>query len=698
MMDRLHRWLAPPDLEDAEQNRRANLLYPILVVLIPATLGFIIILITLAPLNTLGRNVAVAALGIEVLALVVLRSGRVMAAGVGLILALWVAITTSLYAGDGIRSVSALGQVLIILMSGLLVSAPFAAFMTFLTLTANYAVMLLQTTGIRPQHPPLLDLSAYWAVQSLFFLIAVGLTQAYVRSLRRNFSEAETKEEALRERVTELRQAQAQLEMSDQNLRRREAILESVSVAAERLFRGHNFSESVRLVMKDLGVATGVDRVHIFENEIAPGTGDLLSNEVYEWVAEGVPPMLRHPRFKSMHFREAGLMRWVEVLSRNEVIKVSVRDLPDHERMRLQLQGLQSVLIVPIFVGDDWWGFIGFDEAKWEREWSPAEEDAVRGAAGILGGAVQRQKGERALNQSEQRYLAILQDQSEMICRYTPEGRITFANEAFTRFFGLVPSYVTNSLVWAHMEARDAELLRAKLDSITVQRPAAISRNRNTRQDGQKRWIEWTDRGIFDGRGLLIELQAVGRDVDEEVRLRGELERTLRETETQAMTDALTGLFNRRAITDNAEAEWQRALRENRPLSVVVMDVDHLKQINDTYGHLAGDQALRTLGEQVKASMRRYDWAGRWGGDEFMMVLPGADLEAARDVAERLRNRFRKQKLSIDAVEVQLEVSLGVASQILIDPAKDTLEKLFARADEALYRAKQAGRNQVAVG
>jgi diguanylate cyclase (GGDEF)-like protein/PAS domain S-box-containing protein len=454
----------------------------------------------------------------------------------------------------------------------------------------------------------------------------------------------------------------------------------------------------VRIVMKDLGVATGVDRVHIFENEIAQGTGDLLSNEVYEWVAEGVPPMLRHPRFKSMHFREAGLMRWVELLSRNEVMKVNVRDLPDHERMRLQLQGLQSVLIVPIFVGDDWWGFIGFDEAKWEREWSPAEEDAVRGAAGILGGAVQRQKAERALNQSEQRYLAILQDQTEMICRYTPEGRTTFANEAYTRFFAVPSSQVRNSLVWAHMDPKVVEQLKAKIESLTPSHPVSTSRNRNRRADGQERWMEWTDRGIFDPNGVLVEIQAVGRDVDEEVHLRQQLERNLRETETQAMTDALTGLLNRGAITDYAQAEWQRALREERPLSVVIMDVDRLKQINDTYGHLAGDEALRQLGEQVKAGMRRYDWAGRWGGDEFMLVLPGADLEAARDVAERLRNRFSKQKLKLEAGEVKLEVSLGVAAQIVIEPSVDSLEKLFIRADEALYRAKQAGRNQVAVG
>jgi diguanylate cyclase (GGDEF)-like protein/PAS domain S-box-containing protein len=697
MLERLRRWLQPPEVGDAELNRRVSLLHPILVLLVPATLGFVIILWVLSPANILGRTVATSALVIEVVALAVLRSGRVHAAGVGMILALWAAITTSIYAGDGIRSVSSLGQILIILMSGLLVSAPFAMFMTILTLVVNYFIMVMQVIGFKPVNPAPLDLTALWAVQSLFFLVATGLTQAYVRSLRRSFDQSEHKEQSLQERVNELRQAQAQLEMSDQNLRRREAILESVSVAAERLFRGHSFDESVRLVMRDLGLATGVDRVHIFENSIDPDTKQMVSREAYEWVGEGVSPLMRHQTFKEMYFREIGLQRWADLMSRNMVIKAQVHTLPVVERKRLEAQDLQSVLAVPIFVGDDWWGFIGFDESKWAREWSPAEEDAVRGAAGILGGAIQRRQVEAKLNQSEARYFAILQDQSELICRYHPEGRITFANAAFARFFGTSPADLLNQPVWNLLEVKDVERLRAKIESLTPERSASTSRNRNKRYDGESRWLEWTDRGIFDASGLLVEVQAVARDVDDEVHLREQLEKNLRETEAQAMTDPLTGLLNRRAITEHAQAEWQRAVREDRPLSVVIMDVDRLKQINDTYGHLAGDAALRRLGDILKASMRRYDWAGRWGGDEFLLVLPGANADAARDVAERIRATSSNQKFNVEGGEVDLHVSLGVASHSKTNPELDTVDKLFARADEALYNAKQSGRNQVGI-
>jgi two-component system chemotaxis response regulator CheY len=188
----------------------------------------------------------------------------------------------------------------------------------------------------------------------------------------------------------------------------------------------------------------------------------------------------------------------------------------------------------------------------------------------------------------------------------------------------------------------------------------------------------------------------VGRDIHEEVRLRKQLEENLIQMETQAMTDAATGLLNRRAIMEHAEAEWQRAQREKRPLSLVVMDVDKLKDINDTYGHLVGDQALIQMADMMHHGMRRYDWVGRWGGDEFLLVLPGSGLQEAREVADRLRLKFKQKKIRLKGgQEIELHVSLGVASQA--DHGTDALQSMLARADRALYKAKASGRDQVEV-
>jgi diguanylate cyclase (GGDEF)-like protein len=197
--------------------------------------------------------------------------------------------------------------------------------------------------------------------------------------------------------------------------------------------------------------------------------------------------------------------------------------------------------------------------------------------------------------------------------------------------------------------------------------------------------------------GDMVEIQAVGRDIDEEVRLKKQLEESLLKTESLAMTDVLTGLLNRRAIMEHAEAEWNRAQREGRALTLIILDLDYLKQINDTYGHLAGDRALDHMAGLLRSSMRRYDWAGRWAGDEFLLVLPGTGHAEAVEVAERLRVRVKKSKVTVkDNQEIDLQISLGVAGLEVVKP-EDSLQSLLGRADQALYQAKQEGRDRVGV-
>ncbi|MCW5874124.1 MAG: diguanylate cyclase [Anaerolineales bacterium] len=697
MIERLQRWLSLPTFENSDLRREAEILFSILVVLIPTTAGFVVALMLLAPENKISHVVAITILLSQVCSYILLRRRRLVAAGMGMLSLIWVFVTFSVYLGDGVRSVSVIGQLLIVLMAGLLVKRSFAAGLAALTVLINLVILRLHQQGLRLGSTVLSD-EAYWAAQGLFFVVAVGLAYVYIRGLNRAFAIAQAKEDSLRESVEELRQAQTLQTVEKENLHRREAIFATVSAAAERLFREGSFAESINTIAQSLGEATGVDRVRIFENAINPG-GELMSHEMYSWSAPNVGSYMQLGRFKSTHFREAGLLRWVDLLSNNQVVKANVQDLPDHERRRLQSQGLKAILVVPILVGDEWWGFIGFDDVKEERSWSPEEEDALRGAAGILGGALQRQRVERALYRSEQQYLAILQDQTDMICRYTPLGQITFANDAYERFFGLQIDETGKRMIWNRvLLEEDRQALQSKIEKITPERPSITTRSHDRREDGALRWIEWTARGIFDENGVLIEVQSAGRDVDNEVHLRQQLERNLRASEEQAMTDELTGLLNRRAITERAEIEWQRALQENLPLSLVLMDLDHLKNINDSHGHLVGDEALRTIGNLLQTSMRRNDWAGRWGGDEFMLLLPGAELLMARQVAERLHQRISRSHVRLeDGTQVQLQVSLGVVSSPAGPKRTETLDELFARADGALYSAKQAGRNQVGI-
>lgn len=178
-----------------------------------------------------------------------------------------------------------------------------------------------------------------------------------------------------------------------------------------------------------------------------------------------------------------------------------------------------------------------------------------------------------------------------------------------------------------------------------------------------------------------------------------QVEKELRAARDEAMVhsrrDSLTGVLSRAAILEQGESALALARREGGAMSVVMVDVDHLKQVNDGYGHLVGDDLLRCMAETATHGLRAGDWLGRWGGDEFLLVLPRTTLEGACVVAERIRTRIQATSLTLpDGSEHPLCVSLGVAAAIASE--YPTLQTLVARADEALYRAKRAGKNQVA--
>jgi diguanylate cyclase (GGDEF)-like protein len=162
-----------------------------------------------------------------------------------------------------------------------------------------------------------------------------------------------------------------------------------------------------------------------------------------------------------------------------------------------------------------------------------------------------------------------------------------------------------------------------------------------------------------------------------------------------ATTDDLTGLRNRRYIQNRLEEEIVRAARTRRPLSVALFDVDHFKRINDTQGHDGGDEVLRSVGAMALRACRGSDLVARFGGDEFLIVLPETDPEGAGVIAERLRTWIEAMRVDVAKRAITVTASFGVATLAADAPALDALA-LVKRADEALYRVKAEGRNRVA--
>ena len=166
----------------------------------------------------------------------------------------------------------------------------------------------------------------------------------------------------------------------------------------------------------------------------------------------------------------------------------------------------------------------------------------------------------------------------------------------------------------------------------------------------------------------------------------------MEEMQALAQIDDLTGLYNRRHLFKLGNHELQRARRYWHPLSVIMIDIDNFKKINDTFGHATGDEVLRTLAENCLARIREVDIMGRYGGEEFVILLPETTVETAYQTAERLRTWIDDGPLRTKAGLVSLTISAGVAQ---LDLKMPDLSTLIDRADSALYHAKAGGRNRV---
>jgi two-component system, cell cycle response regulator len=192
----------------------------------------------------------------------------------------------------------------------------------------------------------------------------------------------------------------------------------------------------------------------------------------------------------------------------------------------------------------------------------------------------------------------------------------------------------------------------------------------------------------FDQHELQVRLRAGKRIID----LQTDLLRAHEELRERASKDLLTMLPNRAAIASALEQELARCHRDRRTVGVILLDIDHFKRINDTYGHFAGDAVLRETAARLRGNMRPYDQVGRYGGEEFLVVLPNCDLEQATMQAERMRAKLQSSSMVVDGADLRVSASFGVT---VSDGSERNPDAFVRVADEALYRAKDAGRNCV---
>jgi len=279
-------------------------------------------------------------------------------------------------------------------------------------------------------------------------------------------------------------------------LRRRDNILKAVYLFTERFLRMGIAESSIESILEELGYADEVSRVYIFENHILDD-GMPATSQRYEWAAPDIERQIDNPDLQQLSWSDAGFERWVEVLSKGDLIHGNVKDLPEAERTVLAAQNIISIMVAPIMVGDNWWGFIGFDDCLAQREWSPVEIEALKTAANIIGAAIQRKRAEEALLDSEKKYRLVVENANEGIV-ITQDGMLKFVNPQARRATGFSEdsAETRNFLNYIHPDDKKMvyEHHRKRLAGEEVPR---IYSMRMLDQEGQTRCIQ--------NNGVLVE-------------------------------------------------------------------------------------------------------------------------------------------------------------------------------------------------
>ena len=289
------------------------------------------------------------------------------------------------------------------------------------------------------------------------------------------------------------------------------AILWAISLAAGDFMQDGYTHTTIQSMLERMGQAAEVSRVYIFKNQYREGKPVSYRLE-YEWVAENIAARLGNAALEE--FPMIPLLS--SSLAEGKVVFGKVSDLDETERKQLEPQGIKSILSVPIFDGETWWGFIGFNECLKERAFAEIEIGALRTAAGIISAAIQHMTIDRALRESETRYRGIVEDQMDFIVRWVPDDMsITFVNEAFCRFFGGTREDWIGKTVQDNIITEDVSEARRYGEKLGTEMTIGIHEHRNIDANGVVRWCQWRDRVILDEHGKAAEIQSVGRDIHE---------------------------------------------------------------------------------------------------------------------------------------------------------------------------------------
>lgn len=313
-----------------------------------------------------------------------------------------------------------------------------------------------------------------------------------------------------------------------------------------------------------------------------------------------------------------------------------------------------------------------------------------------------RSRAEDALRDSEVRFRLLAENGSDVVSLHDLSGRVIYISPSCDRVLGFSADEIARMGPFAMVHRDDAVRLRRHFDDLIRGAPVTSVACRMLHKSGKHLWLEMLWRAVVNREGKVVRLQASSRDITDRKDYERQLEearRTLQlnqesliEANTRlaalATLDGLTGLKNRRAFEERLVDELARARRTERSVSLLLLDIDHFKAFNDSFGHPRGDEVLRVVARHLSRSIRDVDFAARYGGEEFAIILPDTDREGALQMGERLRAAISGAVWS----EREITVSVGAATTAA---GAWSMDVLVDHADRALYRSKELGRDRV---
>jgi diguanylate cyclase (GGDEF)-like protein/PAS domain S-box-containing protein len=400
-----------------------------------------------------------------------------------------------------------------------------------------------------------------------------------------------------------------------------------------------------------------------------------------------------------MHYDldQAGV--WVDCIGKREpVIHNDYPALPHRKGLPPGHAEIKRELVVPTLSAGQIVSILGVGNKP--SDYDENDVALVSYVADVIWGIVERKRTEAQLQAYQQqletqnlelRKLSLAIEQSGNAVVVTDaQGAIQYANPSFEQTSGYQLRDVKgkNPRILKSGQQSD-EFYRELWQTITS---GQIWRGEfhNRRKDGSLYWEAATIAPVQDDAGQITNYIAIKADITERKQMEANLERL-------ATTDFLTGTLNRRQLTRLADLELERAHRYQHPTSILMLDIDYFKKINDRYGHATGDLAIQQTAQTLLENLRNVDYLGRYGGDEFTIVLPETDRLGAEQIAERLRAKVEKQTVRSENQSVQFSISLGLVCVTAAGEPFQNFNTVVQLADKALYAAKAAGRNCVKV-